>query len=137
MSNPAAGTFTIRSRRSQVHPALPGCARLPGGRDAGPPAVPGGAAARPFETHYNALDRTLYLRIAPGALPEALLIGGIERVFEIGRNFRNEGMSPKHNPEFTMLEVYEAYADYHEVMGLVEKMSAPSRRKCSAPRRSD
>src|SRR5207244_7624692 len=84
--------------------------------------VPGGGSARPFETYYNALDRTLSLRIALELYLKRCVIGGIERVFEIGRNFRNEGLSTKHNPEFTMLELYEAYADYHDVMALVEAM---------------
>ncbi len=71
----------------------------------------GGALARPFTTHYNALDRTMYLRIATELYLKRLIVGGLERVYEIGKNFRNEGLSPKHNPEFTMLEWYEAYAD--------------------------
>jgi len=84
--------------------------------------VPGGGAARPFETYFNALDRTLYLRIALELYLKRCLIGGIEKVFEIGRNFRNEGLSTKHNPEFTMVEIYQAYADYRDVMDLVEDM---------------
>src|SRR4030095_4283709 len=84
--------------------------------------VPGGGSARPFETHYNALDRTLSLRIALELYLKRCIIGGIERVFEIGRNFRNEGVSLKHNPEFTMLEVYQAYADYEEIMRLTEDL---------------
>ncbi len=84
--------------------------------------IPGGGAARPFGTHYNALDRTLYLRIALELYLKRCVIGGLERVFEIGRNFRNEGLSTKHNPEFTMLELYQAYADYHDVMALVEEL---------------
>jgi lysyl-tRNA synthetase class 2 len=75
----------------------------------------GGAAARPFTTHHNALDRTLYLRIATELYLKRLIVGGLERVYEIGKDFRNEGLSPKHNPEFTMLEFYEAYADYLDV----------------------
>jgi lysyl-tRNA synthetase, class II len=86
--------------------------------------VPGGGSARPFETHYNALDRTLSLRIALELYLKRCVIGGIERVFEIGRNFRNEGVSLKHNPEFTMLEVYQAYADYEEIMRLTEDLVA-------------
>src|SRR5947207_10248852 len=74
--------------------------------------VPGGAAARPFVTHHNALDLDLYLRIATELYLKRLVVGGFEKVFEIGRTFRNEGLSPRHNPEFTMLELYEAYADY-------------------------
>ena len=82
----------------------------------------GGAAARPFTTHHNTLDRTLYLRISPELYLKRLLVGGMERVFEISRNFRNEGISTKHNPEFTMVELYEAYADYHVMMERVEQM---------------
>jgi lysyl-tRNA synthetase class 2 len=85
-------------------------------------AVPGGAAARPFVTHHNALDMQLYLRIAPELYLKRLVVGGMERVFEINRNFRNEGLSPRHNPEFTMLEFYAAYADYRELMDLSELM---------------
>jgi lysyl-tRNA synthetase class 2 len=85
---------------------------------------PGGAIARPFITHLNALDIDLYLRIAPELYLKRLLVGGIERVFEINRNFRNEGVSPKYNPEFTMLEAYEAYGDYHSMMDLMEALIA-------------
>ncbi|HEY3554030.1 MAG TPA: lysine--tRNA ligase [Casimicrobiaceae bacterium] len=83
-------------------------------------AIPGGAAARPFATHHNALDMPLYLRIAPELYLKRLVVGGFEKVFEINRNFRNEGLSTRHNPEFTMLEFYEAYADYHDLMDLSE-----------------
>ena len=82
----------------------------------------GGAAARPFTTHHNTLDRQLYLRISPELYLKRLLVGGMERVFEVSRNFRNEGISTKHNPEFTMVELYEAYADYHVMMERVEQM---------------
>ena len=85
-------------------------------------AIPGGATARPFITHHNALDMQLYLRIAPELYLKRLVVGGIERVFEINRNFRNEGLSTRHNPEFTMLEFYLAYADYNELMDLTEQM---------------
>ncbi|MEN8131567.1 MAG: lysine--tRNA ligase [Pseudomonadota bacterium] len=85
-------------------------------------ALPGGAAARPFVTHHNALDMSLYLRIAPELYLKRLVIGGFERVYEINRNFRNEGISTQHNPEFTMLEFYEAYADYHRLMDLTEDL---------------
>jgi lysyl-tRNA synthetase class 2 len=85
-------------------------------------AIPGGAAARPFVTHHNALDMDLYLRIAPELYLKRLVIGGFERVFEINRNFRNEGISTRHNPEFTMLEFYEAYRDYRYLMDLTEQM---------------
>jgi len=84
--------------------------------------IPGGAAARPFITHHNALDMDLYLRIAPELYLKRLVVGGIEQVFEINRNFRNEGLSTRHNPEFTMLEFYQAYADYHDLMNLTEDM---------------
>ncbi|HET7488630.1 MAG TPA: lysine--tRNA ligase [Acidimicrobiales bacterium] len=82
--------------------------------------VAGGAAARPFVTHHNALDLDLYLRIATELYLKRLVVGGFEKVFEVGRTFRNEGLSPRHNPEFTMLEVYEAYADYGDMMALTE-----------------
>ena len=84
----------------------------------------GGAAARPFTTHHNTLDMKLYLRISPELYLKRLLVGGMERVFEISRNFRNEGISTKHNPEFTMVELYEAYADYNVMMERVEQMVA-------------
>jgi lysyl-tRNA synthetase class 2 len=84
----------------------------------------GGAAARPFETHHNALDRRLYLRIAIELYLKRLIVGGLDRVYEIGRNFRNEGVDRTHNPEFTMLETYEAYADYQTVMAMAEEMIA-------------
>jgi len=84
--------------------------------------IPGGAAARPFVTHHNALDMQLFLRIAPELYLKKLVVGGMERVFEINRNFRNEGISTRHNPEFTMLEFYEAYQDYHYLMDLTEEL---------------
>lgn len=84
--------------------------------------IPGGAAARPFVTHHNALDMDLYLRIAPELYLKRLVVGGFEKVFEINRNFRNEGLSTRHNPEFTMLEFYWGYADYHDLMDLTEEM---------------
>ncbi len=86
--------------------------------------IPGGAAARPFVTHHNALDLDLYLRIAPELYLKRLVAGGLERVFEVARVFRNEGISPRHNPEFTMLELYQAYADYSDIMTLVEELVA-------------
>ena len=82
--------------------------------------IPGGAAAKPFTTHHNALDLDLYLRVAPELYLKRLVVGGLERVYEINRNFRNEGVSTRHNPEFTMLELYEAYATYTEIMDLTE-----------------
>jgi len=84
--------------------------------------IPGGAAARPFITYHNALDMQLYLRIAPELYLKRLIVGGFERVYEINRNFRNEGISTQHNPEFTMLEFYQAYADYRDLMNLTEDM---------------
>ena len=84
--------------------------------------IPGGAAARPFATHHYALDMPLYLRIAPELYLKRLVVGGFEKVFEINRNFRNEGISTRHNPEFTMLEFYEAYADYRDLMDLTEAL---------------
>jgi lysyl-tRNA synthetase class 2 len=84
--------------------------------------IPGGATARPFVTHHNALDATLYLRIAPELYLKRLLVGGFERVYELGRVFRNEGLSTRHNPEFTMLELYQAYAGYRDVMALTENL---------------
>lgn len=82
----------------------------------------GGASAKPFITHHNALDMELYLRIAPELYLKRLIVGGYERVFEINRNFRNEGVSTRHNPEFTMMELYQAYADYYDMMDLTEDM---------------
>ena len=82
--------------------------------------IPGGASARPFKTHHNALDMELYLRIAPELYLKKLVVGGFEKVFEMNRNFRNEGMSPRHNPEFTMMEFYEAYSDYRKLMDFTE-----------------
>jgi lysyl-tRNA synthetase class 2 len=82
--------------------------------------IPGGATARPFVTHHNALDMALYLRIAPELYLKRLVVGGFERVFEINRNFRNEGLSTRHNPEFTMIEFYEAYVDYRHLMDRTE-----------------
>jgi lysyl-tRNA synthetase class 2 len=86
--------------------------------------IPGGAAARPFVTHHNTLDVDLYLRIAPELYLKRLIVGGLDRVYEINRNFRNEGISTSHNPEFTMLEFYQAYSDYHDLMALNEELFA-------------
>jgi lysyl-tRNA synthetase class 2 len=85
-------------------------------------SIPGGATARPFITHHNALDMDLYLRIAPELYLKRCVVGGLERVYEINRNFRNEGLSTQHNPEFTMLEFYQAYADYRDLMVLTEEL---------------
>jgi lysyl-tRNA synthetase class 2 len=84
--------------------------------------IPGGAAAKPFITHHNSLAMDMYLRIAPELYLKRLVVGGFDRVFEINRNFRNEGLSPRHNPEFTMLEFYQAYADYRDLMDLTEEV---------------
>ena len=96
-------------------------------------AIAGGAAARPFITHHNALDIELYLRIALELHLKRLLVGGIEKVYEIGRVFRNEGISPRHNPEFTMMELYQAYGDYRSMMDLTEghdrRLRAGARRR--------
>ncbi|WP_152657379.1 lysine--tRNA ligase [Oceanobacillus sp. CFH 90083] len=87
-------------------------------------SIPGGASARPFMTHHNALDIELYMRIAIELHLKRLIVGGLEKVYEIGRVFRNEGVSTRHNPEFTMIELYEAYADYHDIMDLTENLIA-------------
>jgi lysyl-tRNA synthetase class 2 len=123
ISNPEVReVFAIRSRTIQV---IRRFLTAKGFQEVETPVlqpIPGGGAARPFATYYHALERTLYLRIALELYLKRCVIGGIERVFEIGRNFRNEGLSSKHNPEFTMLELYQAYADYHDIMALVEEM---------------
>ncbi|NLT96142.1 MAG: lysine--tRNA ligase [Clostridia bacterium] len=93
-------------------------------------AIAGGAAARPFITHHNALDIDLYMRIALELHLKRLIVGGLEKVYEIGRVFRNEGISTKHNPEFTMMELYQAYADYHDMMKITEEMIAYIAEKC-------
>ena len=95
--------------------------------------VPGGGHARPFMTHHNALDRDLFLRIALELHLKRLLVGGFERVYEIGRVFRNEGLSPRHNPEFTLLESYQAYAGYEDVMQLVEDLVVVSAMAAGRP----
>ncbi len=94
--------------------------------------IPGGASARPFITHHNALDLDMYLRIAPELYLKRLVVGGFERVFEINRNFRNEGISVRHNPEFTMMELYMAYADYKDLIELTESLFRTRRRRCWA-----
>jgi lysyl-tRNA synthetase class 2 len=91
--------------------------------------IPGGAAAKPFTTHHNALDMELFLRIAPELYLKRLVVGGFEKVFEINRNFRNEGLSPRHNPEFTMMEFYEAYANYRSLMDFTEGLIRQSARE--------
>jgi lysyl-tRNA synthetase class 2 len=117
-------TFTLRSRVIQ---ALRGFLTSRGYLEVETPMmqpIPGGAAARPFVTHHNALDMDLYLRIAPELYLKRLVVGGFEKVFEVNRNFRNEGISTRHNPEFTMLEFYAAYHDYRHLMSFIESMLA-------------
>ena len=97
--------------------------------------IAGGAPARPFVTHHNALDMDLFLRIAPELYLKRLIVGGFERVYEIKRNFRNEGISTQHNPEFTMLEFYQAYADYHDLMALTEELLVDGRARGDRDRR--
>ena len=94
-------------------------------------AQAGGAAARPFETYHNALESHLFMRIAPELYLKRLLVGGIERVYEIGRVFRNEGIDTKHNPEFTILEAYQAYADYNDMMALAEALISDAAKACN------
>ena len=97
--------------------------------------IPGGATAKPFVTHHNALDMQLYLRIAPELYLKRLVVGGLERVYEINRNFRNEGLVILHNPEFTMLEFYQAYATYEDLMALTEELfSSVARELLGSPR---
>jgi lysyl-tRNA synthetase class 2 len=86
--------------------------------------IAGGAAAKPFITHHNALDVDMYLRIAPELYLKRLIVGGFEKVYEIGKNFRNEGIDVRHNPEFTSIELYEAYSDYNDMMEITENMVA-------------
>ncbi|TVR44798.1 MAG: lysine--tRNA ligase [Planctomycetota bacterium] len=122
MSDQSLATFLMRSR------LIDGIRRFFADRDFVEVETPmmhsilGGASARPFVTHHNALDMDLYLRIAPELHLKRLLVGGLERVFEINRNFRNEGLSPRHNPEFTMIEWYQAYTDHEELMDLTEAL---------------
>ena len=126
IANPeVAWQLRARGKLVSVHAPLPGGPGLRGSGDAHPAAAcPGGALARPFVTHHNALDTDLYLRIAPELYLKRLLVGGFDRIFEIGKNFRNEGISLVHNPEFTMMELYWAYVDYNAIMELVENMIA-------------
>ena len=94
--------------------------------------IAGGALARPFVTHHNTLDMDLYLRVAPELYLKRLVVGGLEKVFEINRNFRNEGISTQHNPEFTMMEFYQAYSDYQALMTLTEELFAAVAREAIA-----
>jgi lysyl-tRNA synthetase class 2 len=122
MGEETRGTFVLRSRIIQeIRAFMVGKGYL----EVETPmmqSIPGGAAARPFVTHHNALDMRLYLRIAPELYLKRLVVGGFEKVFEINRNFRNEGISTKHNPEFTMMEFYEAYRDYRYLMTFTEDL---------------
>ncbi len=124
LANPQSReVFEIRSEIISSHP--PPFSRLPGFIEVETPMmqpIPGGATARPFVTHHNTLDLDLYLRIAPELYLKRLIVGGFERVFELNRNFRNEGISTRHNPEFTMLEFYWAYADYELLMDFTEEL---------------
>ncbi len=96
--------------------------------------IPGGASARPFVTHHNALNIDLFLRVAPELYLKRLLVGGMEKVFEINRNFRNEGISLMHNPEFTMIEFYELYRDFNDYMNLTEELLAGPEPRIAARR---
>ena len=123
ITNPA--TLEVFRRRSQIVQAIREFFVARGYLEVETPMmhpIPGGAAARPFSTHHNALDMELFLRIAPELYLKRLVVGGMEKVFEINRNFRNEGISTRHNPEFTMLEFYEAYQDYRYLMDLTEAL---------------
>jgi lysyl-tRNA synthetase class 2 len=122
MSEEARRTFTVRSRMIQEMRAY---MTAKGFLEVETPMMqplPGGAAAKPFVTHHNALDMTLYLRVAPELYLKRLVVGGFEKVFEINRNFRNEGLSTRHNPEFTMMEFYEAYRDHRYLMEFTEDL---------------
>jgi lysyl-tRNA synthetase class 2 len=123
ITNP--GSLEVFKRRSQIVQAIREFFVARGYLEVETPMmhpIPGGAAARPFATHHNALDMELFLRIAPELYLKRLVVGGMEKVFEINRNFRNEGISTRHNPEFTMLEFYEAYQDYRYLMDLTEAL---------------
>ncbi len=122
MNEPARNTFRVRSRIVSFIRQFLETRQFMEVETPMMQAIPGGATARPFITHHHALDMQLFLRVAPELYLKRLVVGGYERVFEINRNFRNEGLSTKHNPEFTMLEFYQAYADYHELMDLTEEM---------------
>ncbi|MEY6431165.1 lysine--tRNA ligase [Thioalkalicoccus limnaeus] len=123
ISNPATReTFRIRTRIIQYLRAFLDARGFLEVETPMMQVIPGGAVARPFITHHNALDRSLYLRVAPELFLKRLVVGGFEKVYEINRSFRNEGLSTRHNPEFTMLEFYEAYADYRDLMDLTEEM---------------
>lgn len=118
----ARSTFVIRSKVVQAIRAFLGARGYLEVETPMMQVIPGGAAAKPFITHHNALSMDLYLRISPELYLKRLVVGGFEKVFEINRNFRNEGLSTRHNPEFTMIEFYEAYADYKDYMNLTEQL---------------
>jgi lysyl-tRNA synthetase class 2 len=123
ITNPEARkTFMVRSRVVQVIREFMVAHRYLEVETPMMHPIPGGAAARPFVTHHNALDMQLFLRIAPELYLKRLVVGGLERVFEINRSFRNEGISTRHNPEFTMMEFYGAYQDYIDLMNFTEAM---------------
>ena len=126
----------VFAARSTIISALRSCLTQQGFMEVETPimqVIPGGAAAKPFITHHNELDMDLYLRIAPELYLKRLVVGGFERVFEIGRNFRNEGIDRGHNPEFTMMEVYQAYADYSDMMNLTEQLIAAASQALNKP----
>ena len=130
IANP--GVRTIFLRRAEILREMRGFFDARGYTEVETPmmhAIAGGAAARPFVTHHNTFDIDLYLRIAPELYLKRLVVGGFDRVYEINRNFRNEGVSTEHNPEFTMLEFYQAYSDYHDLMSLTEELFALLARK--------
>src|SRR5213592_1239777 len=126
-----AGDISKTDRDRARNSPIPGRSRFCGSGDANFTNGRQGAAAAPFSTHHKALGLDLYLRIAPELYLKRLLVGGFIKVFELNRNFRNEGISRKHNPEFTMLEAYWAYADFEKVAGLVEELICELARKIS------
>jgi len=134
--NPAArATFAARSRIIASLRATLGALDFMEVETPQMHTIPGGAIARPFRTHHNALDRELYLRIAPELFLKRLIVGGYERIFEIGRCFRNEGIDTLHNPEFTIIEIYQAWVDYHAMMALTERLLTDAAAVVSTPER--
>lgn len=124
IANPEVAETFRPGEDYQGHPGRVGQQEFSGGRDAHPVGDCGGGHARPFLTHHNTLDMELTLRIALELYHKRLIVGGLDRVYEIGRCFRNEGMDTRHNPEFTLLELYQAYADYNDMMDLAERLIA-------------
>ena len=127
-----AGVREVFEKRSRILSCIRRCLEQEGYMEVETPTLQplfGGAAARPFVTHYNALERDFYLRIAPELYLKRLIVGGLERVFEIARNFRNEGLSQRHNPEFSMLELYEAQADYRRMLEIAETLMETAARE--------